>query len=63
MHKYADLWIIPVIFFFFRISHRPRRSKCMQYLKGINKRKRAANIIGNKDIGMAKLNMRKESNF
>jgi uncharacterized protein (UPF0305 family) len=32
-------------------------------LKGIDKRKRAANIIGNEDIGMAGLNMRKESKF
>jgi hypothetical protein len=63
MYKYADLWIILVISPPFRISRRPRRSKCMQCLKGINKRKRAVNTIGNEDIGMAELNIRKESNF
>jgi hypothetical protein len=58
MHRYADLWIIPVISPLFRISRRLRRSNCIQYLKGIDKGKRAANIIENKDIGITRLNMR-----
>jgi hypothetical protein len=32
-------------------------------LKGINKGKRAANIIRNEDIGIAGLNIRKENKF
>jgi hypothetical protein len=35
----------------------------MQYLKEIDKRKRAANIIKNKNIRIAGLNIRKENNF
>jgi hypothetical protein len=63
MHRYADLWIIPVISFLFRISRRFRRSKYIQYLKRIDKRKRAVSTIRNENIRITGLNMRKESNF
>jgi hypothetical protein len=57
----SDLWTIPVTSPLFRISRRPRRSNCIQYLKEIDKRKRAANTIKNEDIGVTKLNIRKEN--
>jgi hypothetical protein len=63
IYRYADLWIIPVIFSLFRINRRSRRNNWIQYLKGIDKGKRAVSIIGNTDIGIAGLNIRKESKF
>jgi hypothetical protein len=56
----SDLQIIPVIFLFFRINRRLRRSNYIQYLKRIDKEKRAANILKNKDIRITELNIKKQ---